>query len=170
MAKQEKRRSWGRARSKEKIAIVDQMEVDVLVKETGSVDKLTDVTCMATDSVDFQHPEIMSSESLVAILSQMRVPIPVYEDGKPSRERMIYLFKRHVTPRPQRDTYWRQLGRRRKRRRGEDIPMEVDDTCSGAGDWALNSGGGCAESPVQRKRWGGGGGGGAELLLVCYFL
>lgn len=152
MAKQEKRRSWGKARSKEKIHIVDQMEVDVLVKEASPVDKLTDGTCMATTSVDFQHPELMGSESLVAILSGMRVPIPVYEDGKPSRERLIYLFKKHVTPRPQRKTYWRQLGRRRKRRRGEDTPMEVDDTCSGAGDWALNSDGGWAEAPVQRKR------------------
>ena len=144
-----KRRSWGKARSREKIAVIDQMEVDVLMKVSSrSADKRA--TCVDTSDIDLQHPELMASDTLTAILSQRRVPIPVYEDGNPSRERLIYLFKKHVTPQPQRDSYWRRTGRRgwRKRRRTEETPMEVDDT--GAGDWVLNSD---EDTPVQRKRW-----------------
>ena len=150
-----KRRSWGKARSREKIAVIDQMEVDVLMKESSrSADKRA--TCVDTSDIDLQHPELMASDTLTAILSQRRVPIPVYEDGKPSRERLIYLFKKHVTPQPQRDSYWRRPGRRgwRKRRRTDETPMEVDNT--GAGDWVLNSD---EDTPVQRKRW-------ADLYLV----
>ena len=153
-----KRRSWGKARSREKIAVIDQMEVDVLMKESSrSADKRA--ACVDTSDIDLQHPELMASDTLTAILSQRRVPIPVYEDGNPSRERLVYLFKKHVTPQPQRDSYWRRPGRRgwRKKRRTDETPMEVDDT--GAGDWVLNSD---EETPVQRKRWVP-----LKIIMIC---
>lgn len=148
-----KRRSWGKARNREKIAVIDKMEVDVLMKDSNasrSADKR--VTCVDTSDIDLQHPELMASDTMIAILSQRRVPIPVYEDGNPSRERLIYLFKKHVTPQPQRDSYWRRPGRGwRKRKRNEETPMEVDN--AGTGDWVLNRDEDWAETPVQRKRW-----------------
>ena len=141
-----KRRSWGK-RPKEKIAIIDQMEIEEAVKQTVLSDCSPKI-----GSTDLQHPELMTTERLAGFLSGMKVPIPVYPDGKPSRERLIYLFKRHVMPKPQRDTIrgpgkWR---RRRKRRRSDDV-MDVDLLSAHGDDWSHSSEGSWG-LPLERKR------------------
>ena len=137
-----KRRAWGKPRQREKIASVDNMEVDDVVGQSAVVDHdVRDV------EIDLQHPEMMKTERLVEILTGMKVPIPVYPDRSPSRERLVYLFRKHVTPRPQRQG----LRGRKQRRRGMDTPMEVelcwhDDwsrDVEGSSNWGM---------PVQRKR------------------
>lgn len=140
-----KKRAWGKPRQREKIAIIDRielMEVDEPPKETPNVNPRP-----KTHEIDLQHPELLGTETMVEILSEMRVLIPVYPDGEPSRERLIYLFRKHVTPRPQRT---RERGRgwvRKRRRLGDDSVMEVGG--SSWDDWTGNSDG---RPMLQRKR------------------
>ena len=131
-----KRRSWGKPRQREKIASVDNMEMDEVMGQSEAHAK-----------VDLQHPEMMKTEGLVEVLTSMKVPIPVYSDGRPSRERLVYLFRKHVTPRPQRQDH---KGRKR-RRWGVGTPMEVESCWHD--DWSQASEGGSGLGmPSQRKR------------------
>ena len=137
-----KRRSWGKPRHREKIASVDNMEVDEVVGQSTVVEH--DVRDI---DIDLQHPEMMKTERLVEILTRMKVPIPVYPDKRPSRERLVYLFRKHVTPRPQRQG----LRGRKRPRRGVDTPMEVE--LCWHDDWSRDGEGGSDRgTPLQRKR------------------
>lgn len=115
--------------------------------------------------LDLQQPELMSDFSLVEALRKIKVPIPVYADGSPSRERLLYLFRQHVMPRPQRTKHGRRQLRRRMLKRaggGEESSsqscnveeaellddMEVDATDD---HWALGEDGSWL-FPMQRKR------------------
>lgn len=108
--------------------------------------------------MDLQQPELMSDERLVEALKRIKVPIPVYADGQPSRERLLYLYKTNVWPQPQRE---RQQWRRRRRRNDnwedggvggewgeEGMKMEVND---GRDDWSTNRAGG--RSVLLKKKW-----------------
>lgn len=97
-----KKRCWGRS-NREKINIIENMELeipDVKVNNTSSDDPVK--TNTGTPSIDLQHPELMSNSQLVNLLAERRVPLPVYEDGSYSRERLLFLFRKHILPRPQR--------------------------------------------------------------------
>ena len=114
--------------------------------------KVTDVTLRGlaspddSEGVDLQQPELLSSEALVRVLAERKVPIPVYPDGKPSRERLVYLFRRHVTPRPQR----RGAGYGRGQRRAISMEVEDRDRPASWDEWAR--GGASSELGLVKSR------------------
>ena len=146
--KREKRRSWGKSRHREKIAIIDRMEVEEPLKQVHLPH-----TAAKSDEIDLQHPEFIRDEQLIEALSRLKVPIPVHSGGEPSREQLIDLFRRHVTPKPQRE---QSKGREwhRRRRKGEAV-MEVDVPLLSHQDdiWSSDSGSSWSD-PLVRKRWG----------------
>lgn len=137
----QKKRSWGRTKHKE-VTVISQEKIEETLQSLAEEKKQREVSsnvgCTISarapggvESMDLQYPELMSNDTLVAALKRIKVPIPVYPDGSPSRERLLYLFKTNVLPRPQRN--------QQKRRRGlqglpvvsqggqEVAAMEVDD-------------------------------------------
>lgn len=128
-----KRRSWGKCRQKEKVLCIDHMDVAELTKTNKS-------TYNRSRSEDLQHPELMSNQTIVDHLSEMKI---VITDRELSRERLFYLFRKHVSPKPQRSSFWR-------RRRGvkNEVPMVVDYNhetwISSSKSW---------DSTQLRKRW-----------------
>ena len=136
-----RRKSWGKSHRKDRqvIAITDQMEIDVEPVKVAAIASrvATSAADPRGDGLDLQQPELLSSEALVRVLSERRVPIPVYPDGKPSRERLVHLFRRHVTPRPQREggaRAWR--GRGKRRRPEEAMEVEVGSRSALWDEWA----------------------------------
>ncbi len=99
-----RKRAWGKTKHRGKgppVAETESMECN----DASAVKriKLNDDTSRESSSkIDLQHPELMSNTTLVSLLSEYKVPIPVYADGTPSRERLMYLARKHITPQPQR--------------------------------------------------------------------
>lgn len=121
-----KRRSWGKPRHKEKVVNIDHMDVAEL---TG--------VATTSNAVDPLHPEVLCTQTLIDVLTLRK--IPTYPDEQPSRERLLHLFRKYVSPQPQRRGFWR-------RRRGERIvatEMEHDSSITLEG-W---------EQPPERKRY-----------------
>ena len=167
------KRRWGKSRHREKITIVDRMEIeDTLQKFAEEVKSFKDRHEVArtppNNEPDLQQPELMSNFALIEALRKIKVPIPVYADGKPSRERLIYLFRQHVTPRPQRTRPGRRPLRRRDRKlkrvggqtdaalpgKSEEMEqdaMEVEGATESEDFWAVK-GDGSWVLPLQRKR------------------
>ncbi len=145
--KRVKRRSWGKARHRDK---VDPMDVDQIVEQIKQADTKPAVAPSTDDSTDLQHPELLSDDRLVEVLAGMRVQVPVYSDGRPSRERLIYLFRKHVTPRPQREGCGRRRQGDGRRWRGA-VAMEVDHDRQRS-DWSDGDSGTTLSAPPQRKR------------------
>ena len=134
-----KRRSWGKPRHKEKLVSIDHMDVAELTRQEENTPH------SSNPGAGLQHPELMSNQTLIGQLSAMKVAIPVYSDGQPSRERLLYLFRKHVSPQPQRSGVWR---RRRRGGNRDVVAMDVDPnlniwSASPSEDWEL---------PLQRKR------------------
>lgn len=141
------------------IAITDQMEIDVEPVKVAAIAAHVTTTSAAAepprdDGLDLQQPELLSSEALVRVLSERSVPVPVYPDGRPSRERLVYLFRRHVTPRPQREGGARAWRGRGKRRRRPDEAMEVEDGSRSASwdEWVRSGGEGGVQGENQPKK------------------
>ena len=106
--KHSKKREWGKPRMKEKIVIVENMDLELqdvsksilrsnLELESACEDRGTHQQLDA-----LQHPEMLATQELVNMLTARKVPLPVCEDGSQSRETLINLFWKHVLPRPQR--------------------------------------------------------------------
>ena len=103
-----KRREWGKPRKKDKIVIVENMDLEL--QDVSKSNKRSNVeldracdgrgTHQKVDTL--QHPEMLSTLELVNMLTARKVPLPVSEDGSQSRETLINLFWKHVLPRPQR--------------------------------------------------------------------
>ncbi len=89
---------------REKINIVENVELEISDKVNAGDSKTKLAHISAETSVDLQHPEFLSTAKLVNLLKERKVPIPVYEDGSTSRDRLLFLFKQHVVPRPQRNS------------------------------------------------------------------
>ena len=122
-----KRRSWGKPRRREKLVNIDHMDA-------------AELTGVATTSsaVDPLHPEVLCTQALMDVLTMRK--IPTYPDEQPNRERLLFLFRKYVSPQPQRRGFWR-------RRRGEKIvatEMERDSSISLGESWEL---------PLERKRY-----------------
>lgn len=167
MAEQQRsrKRSWGKARHKEDITIINREKIEETLQTIAEEKKKAEVLPPAnhktggegggggdqSTGLDLQYPELMSNESLVAALRRIKVPIPVYPDGNPSRERLLYLYKTNVLPRPQRNRSRGSRGQRRgqKVEQGEQgvTEMDIDQT----DDWAMNSDG-SLDLNLQRKR------------------
>lgn len=140
-----KKRSWGKTRRREKVVVINREEIEETLqnfakecRESKSKIQLTSQQnheksgCVVPVGMDLQQPELMSNERLIEALKRIKVPIPVYADGSPSRERLLYLYKTNVLPRPQRNK--QQWGRRGRRRRGRS-------NGDGAGGWGGEEGG-----------------------------
>ena len=111
-----RKRQWGKCRESEKVLILETMDLEIpdpIDKGIGGKKKDEEGDKSSEKGLDLQHPEMLSNQSLTEILTKYRIPIPVYSDGLPSRERLLYLFRTHVQPRPQRS----QQMRRKKRLR-----------------------------------------------------
>ena len=168
------KRRWGKSRHREKITIVDRMEIEETLQKFASEVKERHSVAPSPDqekeeTVDLQQPELMTDFALVEALKKIKVPIPVYSDGTPSRERLLYLFRQHVLPRPQRARRGRRLSGRRRERIGRRVDgqaeamascklddpqresMEVDEAEGSNDHWALRSDG-TWKLPLQRKR------------------
>ena len=124
-----RKRAWGKTKNRGKETSGANL-VDSPTESCGEAVKrikLSEEPAQQGLSVDLQHPERMDDATLVAVLSNIKVPIPVYSDGAPSRERLIYLFKKHVTPQPQRTfTRSRRLGRRQYGAGGNEPHRAMD--------------------------------------------
>ena len=128
-----KRRSWRKRSTREKVVNLDH--VDVL--------ELVNVKTCATESSNsadnLQRPEFMSNNTLIETLKGIKVTI---SKQQPSRDVLLRLFHKHVTPKPQRGRFWR---RRRKGKREiiSDEDIEIDcyrpsfDSC--CGNWESSS-------------------------------
>lgn len=147
-----KKRAWGKTKNRGKgPPETEAVESDVeMVGEPVKRIKLSNEEKNTQHSIDLQHPELMSDSVLVEALSSIKVPIPIYSDGRPSRERLIYLFKEHVTPRPQRT---KDISRFWKKQFGLNRTIPMDTNSFKVEDWS--GGGGHSDSSVsiiQRKR------------------
>ncbi len=101
----QRKRAWGKTKNRGKgPPVVETIEgdTDTSREPAKKIKLMSDEETINKQAIDLQYPELMTDSTLVAMLSNMKVPIPVYPDGTPSRERLIYLFKKHVTPQPQR--------------------------------------------------------------------
>ena len=134
----QKKRCWGKSTQREKISIVENMELEVPDRVVISSFNTQSTSTGREKSVDLQHPELLSNEVLVRLLTERLVPIPVYENGSASRERLVYLFRKHVVPRPQRKNRQRQNNKDSSDCHGDTQNMEC-------GDWRLwdEGGNGC---------------------------
>ena len=153
-----KKRSWGKTKQREEITIINHEKIEETLQKlaeeakTSQSNEQKDGNTVNSGSrssgVDLQYPELMSNDALIAALKRIKVPIPVYPDGTPSRERLLYLYKTNVMPRPQRNSWTR--GRQRRKASKEDAVgvMEVDQEDDGAG-WNETS---TSNMIPQRKR------------------
>ena len=150
-----KRRSWGKTKQREEVTIINREKIEETLQKISEESKKSQAILeesnnaaisKSSTAIDLQYPELMSNDALVAALKRIKVPIPVYPDGTPSRERLMYLYKTNVLPRPQRNR-WRTGRRRRNALKGDGSgPMEVDQQDTDAG-WDNN-----ADVEQQRKR------------------
>lgn len=151
-----KKRSWGRSKLKETcVTIVDQTTIEQTLQTLAEQSKKPPTVAReektTNTTFDLKYPELMSNDDLMAALKLVKVPIPVYADGRPSRERLLHLYKTNVMPRPQRNR-WRNRKRRVPEEAasslqvGEDV-MEVGQE---EGGWSLN--GGSSGAATGRKR------------------
>ena len=149
----QKKRGWGRTVQREKINIVENMDLQTPDKLASIHIKNSAASEGGENTIDLQHPELLSTDSLVNLLTERRVPIPVYENGSASRERLIFLFRKHVVPRPQRKRSQKLIPYEQKiyrNRVDKDQGMEWEGNIRGAVD------GSC-------KSWEGGGDNGTVL-------
>ena len=138
-----KKRSWGKTRRRE-VTIINREEMEETLQtlaEEVRQSKVNSGMDGENTGIHLQYPELMSNETLIKALRQLKVPIPVYPDGHPSRERLLYLYKANVLPRPQRNRW-----RRRKRLLSNDSKMEVAHSDD---DWTVGNDG---SSLPHRKR------------------
>ena len=141
MASAPRKRAWGRSKHRNEITVVDEMEIELAEKESRECKKIR-----SDAKHGLHHPELMTNDELIAVLQKMRVPVPVYPDGNPNRERLVFLFRRHVTPRPQRT---RQTRRSRCRVETGATPTETEPGM----DWSKTVEDLVQESPESdRKR------------------
>ena len=149
-----KKRSWGKTKLREGVTVIDREKIEetlqIIAEETKKLQSSQerDNSAAGTGSKsDLQYPELMSNDALVAALKRIKVPIPVYPDGTPSRERLMYLYKTNVLPRPQRNS-WKRGRQRRNVAEGGNVDMtEVDQQDNSAG-WDETPG----TVELQRKR------------------
>ena len=153
-----KKRAWGKSKEQDKITIIENMELELPDKpkldDSRTVideDRKEVIDEDRKEVIDLQHPEMLSNERLVKVLSEMKVSIPVYQNGSPSRERLIYLFRKHVIPRPQRK-------RRPKIRHKEpsDLMSTSESVQLETMEWERSDKSSCLateeDSTLQRKR------------------
>ena len=170
MSKVVKKRSWGKTtRRSEKIIVISREKIEEILNfddecrenKLVSQRKHEKNETVFPEAMDLQQPELMTNERLIEALKRIKVPIPVYSDGKPSRERLLYLYKTNVLPQPQRN---KQHWRRRRRRRNEleeDVGGVEEWLCGqhgvkvvvneGRDDWSTNSVGG--STALLKKKW-----------------
>ena len=141
MASVPRKRAWGRSKHRDDITVADEKGIELAEKESREVKR----TRRDTDS-DLQYPEGMTNDELVAILKKMRVPLPVSTGENPSRESLLRLFRRHVTPRPQRTRRPRRSQRPPETGATPTEPEPVMEWSKSVGDLAQES------SENDRKR------------------
>ena len=145
-----KKRSWGKSREREKVVIVDQMEIEALTKQP--VATTNEKNSIPVGSSSLLHPNLLSDHQLESILREMKVPLLAPSKEESRRDQLLCLFKRHVVPKPQRAACSSE--RKRKRR---SLLQEESDTTSGedsAMEWmaTVEERVGTGNSEQDRKR------------------
>lgn len=143
-----KKRRWGKARTRDSVTVIGNNELEDSLQKLEEERKERKSLVIATSQehndsgsikstsfgvLDLQQPQLMSNERLIEALKKINVPIPVYPDGSPSRERLLYLYRTFVLPQPQRNK--QQWGRRRFRGKRKNNGEMIN---SGKGDWWEN--------------------------------
>ena len=144
-----KKRRWGKARPRVNVTVINKADLeDTLqkleeeVKERKSRPIVTsqqsseNLKSTLFTGIDLQQPQLMSNERLIEALRKIKVPIPVYLDGSPSRERLLYLYRTYVLPQPQRSKQqWGRKKRLRGKRRNNGGMVVVDQIGKGEDCW-----------------------------------
>lgn len=99
-----KRRSWGK-RCKSKMISIDDVDVSMLTSERN----LDDKNQLAYIPDDLVNPDLLPNETLNYHLTRMKF---LQTDLKLSRQELLFLFRIHVCPKPQRNCRWRREKRR----------------------------------------------------------
>ena len=154
---QARRRQWGKSRETGKVVIVENMDLGAPDRvDEGIGEKKRDGNGVKSSEkgLDLQHPEMLSNESLVRILTQYYVPIPAGTDDESNREKLMSLFRMHVQPRPQ-----RQRRHHRKRDKSQGTPTQLITTSLSNMDWPnkedetdVTSTWDCVATSLNRKR------------------
>ena len=131
---QARRRQWGKSRETGKVVIVENMDLGAPDKGIGEKKMDGNGGKSSEKGLDLQHPEMLSTESLVRILTQYYVPIPAGTDDESNREKLMSLFRMHVQPRPQ-----RQRRHHHERDKSRGTPTQLITTSLSNMDW-LNKG------------------------------
>lgn len=155
-----RKRAWGKTKNRGKgPPLVDPLDSDMDTPEEP-VKRIKINTFEEPNhhqTIDLQSPELMSDSVLVEVLSTFKVPIPVYSDGTPSRERLIYLFKKHVTPQPQRTRgsgrFWRKRISAQRSSTNRVIPLEMDIDSQQEWSDITDSDASTVNSTNKRKRY-----------------
>ena len=138
--------------------MVDKDKIEATLQSLAEEAKKASLVAPRSDTsqnvagFDLKLPELMNNDELVGALKRIKVPIPVYADGRPSRERLLYLYKTNVMPRPQRNRWKRGRNKRPgvvqpaalQQEEEEDGEMEVDHEGQ---NWSVNG-----TDTTQRKR------------------
>ena len=153
-----RKRSWGKSRQREDVTIISREKIEetlqTLAEEAEKCKTTSNSSSRATTStgeMDLQYPELMSDESLVTALKRIKVPIPVYPNGRPSRERLLHLYRTNILPRPQRSHQKRRRvsGVSQDAQGGSAMEVEVEYHSEWDANGSENS-----NTQLQRKRWG----------------
>ena len=145
-----KKRSWGKSREREKVSIVDQMEIEQLTKTPEAGTSETEACSSGTASL--QHPHLMSDAQLENILRVMKVPLPSSTNEESRRDQLVGLYKKHVMPRPQRTGVQGKKRRKRGEQQAADSNRVVEEDVM---DWTTSAeerdNGECGQE-CERKR------------------
>ena len=164
MSEEVKKRSWGRTRPRANVTVINGEEIEETLQGIEEECKKRALTSQSEQAkpvsqsvgINLQQPELLNNERLIEALRKVKVPIPVYSDGRPSRERLLFLYRTNVLPKPQRK---RQIWKRRCKEQSnyegsgggsrDGGELEVND---GRDDWATN-GAGLSAVLTEKKRY-----------------
>ena len=137
--KHNRRREWGKPRKKEKIVIVENMDLelqDVLKcnkRPNVELEKACEGKGTHQEVDTLQHPEMLPTLELVNILTARKVPLPVHGDGSQNRETLINLFWKHILPRPQRRPHNQYNRHHRRVTSCQNLSVAKQNSC----DWEV---------------------------------
>lgn len=100
VGKTQRKRAWGKPSGRSKISVIENMDLQVPDKPK-TINKMMEdgkSSSQGGKHSEWMHPEILSTERLRELLTDMRVEI----DGLTVREELVHLFRKYLLPRPQR--------------------------------------------------------------------
>ena len=133
VGKVQKKRAWGKSAERKKITVIENMNLHVPdePKTTSKVMEDGKNSLQSEKDSEWMHPEILPTERLKEILTDMKVPMAM--DGATDRDDLVRLFRKHLLPRPQRKRYKRETRQKawglQETAAKAGNEMEWDDSC-----------------------------------------